>query len=189
MQVNGLFAFEGFGEDAQGALDVPLDRMQGDVEPFGYFPVLQPLEPAEEKHFAAAFGQRVHDALYLLFQLLIQVGMPVFGEGEIVVVKTLLPDFRPGQAADRVFVDDAFVLQVIEASVAGHGEQQHAGLFGVEGGLPVPQRHEAVVNQVLRLDGVVDEPQRIGRQPGLAVDVEPFEIIPFGFAVHLSGPS
>ena len=53
LQVNGLFAFECLGEDAQGALDVPLDRMQGDVEPFGDFPVLQPLEPGEEKHFGS----------------------------------------------------------------------------------------------------------------------------------------
>ena len=50
------------------------------------------------------------------------------------------------------------MLQVVETAVTGHGEQQHAGFFGVEGSLPVPQRHEAVVNQVLRLDGIVDEP-------------------------------
>ena len=53
--------------------------------------------------------------------------------------------------------------------------------------MPVPKGRKAVVYQVLRFGGVVDETPGIGQQPGLVVDIQFFEIGPYGFAVHLSG--
>ena len=48
----------------------------------------------------------------------------------------------------------------------------------------LPNIHETILHQVLRFDGIAHEPQRIGDQPRLIIDIQPLEIIPYGPVVH-----
>ena len=154
--------FERFGENAQGALDMAFDRVERDVEAFGDLAVFQSLEPAEDEHLPAALRQRVDDPLNLALQFLVQIGMFILDERKIVIIEAFLPDLHLRAAVLRVPVNDIFMLQIIEASVAGSDEQQPAGIFRIEWNLLVPQRHKAVLHQILRHRVVVDKTSNVG---------------------------
>ena len=123
LQVGRFFIFKRFDEDAQGSLDMPFNCIEWDMKAFGYFSVFKPIKPTEDKHLSAALRQRIHNTLYLTFQFLIQERMLVFNERKIVVIQTLFSNFYLCLQLVAVSVNNIFVLQIVETSVAGDDEQ------------------------------------------------------------------
>ena len=164
------------------------DGLQRNMQPLGDLPVLHPLKTAEDENLAAALRKRIRDTLDLALQLLIKIRVFGLVIGKTEIIETFFPPPSVGTYSGDLTVgilpDDTFVLQKIQTAMPHHGKEQHRRLVLLQFGIVVPQSHETILHQVLRFDGIAHEPQRIGDQPRLIIDIQPLEIIPYGPVVH-----
>lgn len=93
----------------------------GDAQLFGYLPIFEPFEAAEDKHFPASLRQTVDHAVNLLLQL-VEENFLVGVQQKIRVIEPFLT-LNIYQVIDPMLFYNGIVFQVIEAAVAHDGKQ------------------------------------------------------------------